>query len=248
MKFIISALFVVAACLSGTFAQQPCVIVDPTFESTWPIGSTQLISWTNAVFTTLDVYLDDGSSSDYHINLPAIINNLPVSPNYYYFIVPSILAGAPITVPGTYAIQFGIAPNVAYGGPVIITAPDGVVQTTPAPPPPGSSVPIVSVSRVNSSALANVSSPGMYLSGFTDFDDALRIFFESALFLHSCSAPYQCLNPIIPGHPCYLNNYVHIKLIFHCRPDNHFHVEERWFQPFSPLLGVFDCGSFFWSV
>jgi hypothetical protein len=90
-----------------------------------------LISWTNAVFTTIPVYLDDGSSTDYHINVPAVIADLPVTPNYVYFTVPSVLDGAPI-VPGTYAIQFGIAPDVAYGGPVVITtAGEQVPPTTP---------------------------------------------------------------------------------------------------------------------
>jgi len=136
MKVIVAALFAVVASLTGVFATAPCIIVDPTQYSVWPIGSVQLISWTNAVFTTIPVYLDDGSSSDYHINVPAVIPALPVSPNYYSFTVPSVLDGAPI-IPGTYAIQFGIAPDVAYGGPVVITTageqvpPPPVTTTTP---------------------------------------------------------------------------------------------------------------------
>jgi len=164
MKFITAALFAVAASLSGALAIQPCVITQPQAGANWAVGSQQLINWVNANPSQfpIQVFLDDGSSNNYHVNVPAIISNLPAVPNYVLFTVPSTVQQMPIVIGGTYAIQFGIAPDVAYGGPVVIQPPNGgpPVITTPAPPPVSGSAPVVSHVG-NTSTMGNASNSSL---------------------------------------------------------------------------------------
>jgi len=127
MKFAVAAI-VLAGAVATNAQVAPALIIDPIVDTPWPVGSTQYITWENAMWTAanpISVFLDSGSSSDYLMVTPALIQSLAPSPSQVQITVPNLPAG-------TYGLQFGFAPNVSYGGPVVISGGTTGAATTTA--------------------------------------------------------------------------------------------------------------------